>query len=365
MTREGLKGVETMPTLQVLAVTQPLGGGMGSVAPEFPTTMTESEAHAASLAEITKAVELGTPGGCIDGRVALSMLNGAEVKAGLKSAGANGITSYYGLEVTGFFSADSTPLRNFGHVVYDLEENGKPVGFHTDDKKAEPLKKTILGIRDRVAGMSSEEAFVFIEDLTPEELEMDATGCGASDALQGVNGKLSRCPQTKPDGTLETAEEVEARIEGAYALSGALAGEPVDRETFDTAVSRATELDEAGYFKAWNSVKALLVADVVLTLRGVGDGVLGRIQVLKDDGKGVHGHNESHIDVIMEDDKTLETKDIEETTGKKDFVVNAKQVAQQVAHTFNHPAAAVGAVMYQVGTKTQLTTGEQRGIILG
>ncbi len=350
-----------MPDLTVAAVTGPLGTGLGVIAPEVPQTQLEAEAHAEQLVELAKPVERLAPRVCIDGRVALYMLNGAEVKAGLKAAGGNGVTTYHSLELNGFFGESKSLYHNFGRTVYGLEENELTVGFHTDDKKAEALTALILKAREQVAGMSSDDAITHIEEMV---LDINATGCGASDGVKGVNAKLSRVPQEKQDGSLESTEEVEARIEAHFAQVGDLAGEQPDRAAYDALVDKATELEESGYFNGWNPVKALLVADVVLNLRGVKDGVLSRIQVLHDDGKGAHGHTEQNINVIMKEDVTLETRDILEATGKKDFVVNAKQIANEGAKAFNNPAVALGAVMYQVGTKTHLTTAEQRGIVI-
>jgi hypothetical protein len=361
MTIENYKKGILMPGVRAEVMTEPFGYGFGPIVPEQVLTSEQAHNHAEQLLGLLTKVESNAPGGCIDGRGALRMLNYEEVNAGLNAAGGNAISAFYGLEVSGFFGEDSSIFHDFIDVVVALEEAGHPIGFHTRDQKSRSLLSYILAQRDMFDKKSISDVVMAMEYMTSEQ---PGTACAGSDEMEQANGKLSRNSQIYLDGHLETTGEVEARIEHTFAMTEAQSYEPVPRDAFEALVDRATLMNNKGRLKNWHSVKALLLADKILLARGVSDGVLSRLQVLQDDGKGLHGHNESNVVFIKAHGVTLASMDIYKATGLKDFIVNGDEVGQQTSDTFGYPAAKIGVLLFQVGTLAQVTNGQQRGIIL-
>lgn len=348
--------------MRIAAVTEPLGYGLGVIAPGQELRGEDAYRHAETLIGLLTKVDEGAPSGCIDGRVGLKMLNNAEIKAGLKSAGGNSISIFYGLEISGFFDDDSSIYKNYATAINVLENSGHTIGFHTRDVKAADLASYILEQREEFAGISVEEV---VETMEAKKVKELATACAANDELEAINGKLSRNKQAYNDGKTESDADIAARLENTFGLAVNLSNDQIDRVEYERHIDRATLHDNSGRFKAWHPVKALLLADKILIARGIADGVLGRIQVLKDDGKGIHGHNESNVVGIKVHGMTLETRTVYEATSVKDFIVNGDEIGNQARDDFDHPDAKLATLLYQVGAKTHLTNGHQRGIIIG
>lgn len=354
---------QSSTVLYVKAVTEPLEGGKGSIRAVNPVRGEAAQHLAEEIAGCAQEIYPDAPAGCIDGRVALMMLNGAEVLPGPKSAGGNAVCTFAALELTGYFQDGKSVQHHFARTVQLLEQAKQPVGFHTDDKKAPILKDLISRVRGIVAEKSIDDAVSYIaeSDLqTAFGTEMTGTGCAANDDVAPICSVLAQAVQPNSEGVLESAADVALRLEHVRKVAEAVKGEVIDDDDYKTVVNGATAL--ASQLNSWNSLKALLIADKVLLANSVEDGVLSRIQVLEDDGAGVHGHTEDAIVVVRDKKVTLETSRVYQATGHKAFIANTS--AAEVAGSIFGEGVADAIYLYHAAAQVHLTDGSQPAIVL-
>lgn len=338
-------------------------------------------------------LEDATPGagcGCIDGRCVLHTMAGQEAKLGPKLAGGNGLTTLFALALENYFDDDGSALMHFGRAINILEHQGNPIRMHTDEHTYGNIEAALAAFASELDSMQSLKDFIgkveaadFAELLGDDKLK---TACGMADGFEGAFANMSRRPQDIKDEATgevrkETAEEVQQRLD-FIKVTTFVFNEADDAEaeaTFERHVDRATVLDESGFFKDFSSIKLSLIMARVLRDQGSTDSVLDRIDVLQNNGEGVHGHTEWGVAGVSkklrgkvlntsrytrerrdEHGRSLEVFGIElwATEDNADaFATGPKAAAQKLA-------LVQGQVSAQVAGYVSLGDGSQHGVLL-
>jgi hypothetical protein len=340
---------------QLLDITfsEPIGSGYGDIhAPEISVDQASSLAE--NMRGYFETVPEGTPGGCIDGRHSVELLNNeqlVEPRPGV--AGGAGVTAMGMAELEGYFGeSNMSPAERFSTLVerLELEVPGKKVikaGGHLDEDAVENS---------------------FIEGKT---------GCGAADKLVANLTLLSKAniTFTNSEGIqlTETDEDVRIRIRTVKQLTAAVVQESgyYDYDNFSSVVEgivlAATEITQQKKLDGWNGV--IMKKD--LADRG-GD----RLVVLDTKAGGVHGHTEKAVLFNFKDrstfnqdkffDHTLESDGV----GSEIFDVDVwyiRDIADVLANSPDEQQAGrlfASGVAFQIATYLGLCDGSHRAFFI-
>jgi hypothetical protein len=372
-----LKTKEFDPMQVQYAVTPPLEVGYGKIAAANQMNNDQAHEFAKETRNYIEETSLAAGCGCIDGRCVLHTLDGHESKLGPKTAGGIEITTLLSMEMSNAFNDGKSVYSHAVRVIDVLEDGNMPIRFHIDADHEEGVFGAISKYRDEFAEVQNIDDFVMaIEELELTDAEKAlGTGCGMSDQLQGAASNMARLPRKYTDlagnEQTESSEEVEQRLSFIKGTSAAIDGSGFSEEVFEHHVDKATELLESGFFKGWSSLKMLVLADRILAERGLGDGVMSRLEVLETSKQGVHGHVEDLISVTKAPGYTINQTKLYRETGKQVFTYDqwiARPVANATVGSLTNSEAleqsvAQGFTEVNVAGAYQLTNGTQRAAI--
>lgn len=359
---------EFEPMQVQFTITPELRSGYGGIYAVNRMNDDEAQERAAGTRSHMVEVHKGVGCGCIDGRCVLHTLDKEESLVGPKTAGGIAITTLGAMELAGAFESGSV-YSHFAHVIDILEDDGDtPVRFHIDADHEDEVERTIVAARKKLDGTTS------MDDIINKLLQLDVpsgTGCGMDDQLAPAFSNMARVERTYKDENgveqIETQAKVEARLEYMRSIAGAIKDSVFSEEIFEQHVAQATKLVESNHFSQWDSMRALILADVVLQNRGVKNGVFSRLEVLETSEAGVHGHVEDLICVNKRRDTTLDQNAYFHETGFMVFWFD-EWLSEDVAETATSNEAiqrsvSQGVTSINVAGAFQLTDGTQRAVI--
>lgn len=362
-----------MDELQIAAITEPLGGGQGSIDAKNHDTNDQARERAEQAVTYYEEVPAGRPVGCIDGRSVLETIDGQESLIGPKTAGGSAISGLFAYAMEGQIDNLDDAYTGLARVVTQLEEHGEaPARFHIDADHKEEVFSELNKAREKFQEMSSLE--FFIDAVISDDTIPAGTGCGMGDQFTGAVSTMADRPRTfKRDGVeiTETVEDVQARLEFMKTYTSAITSEAFEEATFVQQVENATSITDSSALNGFNEMKALIIVDRVLRDAGVENGVFGRLEVLATSDEGVHGHVEDGILLGKRKGLVFNLTKYNQETGGSYFSYEEwvkHPIAQAISTgisdyeaTVQRNAQAIDSA--NVAAAFQLTNGSQRVII--
>jgi len=302
---------EERMTQQVnVTVGEPFGAGHGAIHASLET-QEEYEQLAGDVKNHIAPVAEGAPSSCIDGREAVSCMDGEATEARPGVAGGGLISAYAAAELAGLIPESITSQDNkLRHVHDKLSSAGLVSGGHCDKSNAD------------------------------EGFAAGGTGCGANDRLPQI---------------LENLHNDKAVVDG---LTSVLMGDGYQAELTEYVNSETLQSRHA----TWNKTAFI---------NELGAETGHNVEILASEHTPTHGHAEQAVVFNFVENTTVDRDALIEATGKQVFDVDVwylSKIAAALAADSTDASAESRAmhalVAYQAATYLTLCDGSQRPIIV-